>query len=51
VKNSVPVRPGARVEARIHPLHVEIWHTGRLVARHERCHSGRQFAGDVSLFG
>ena len=26
---SVPVRAGTRVEARIHPLHVEIWHAGR----------------------
>src|SRR5215211_7716149 len=32
---SVPVRAGTRVEARIHPLHVEVWHAGRLIARHE----------------
>jgi transposase len=25
---SVPMRAGARVEARIHPLHVEVWQTG-----------------------
>src|SRR3978361_476488 len=39
---SVPGRAGTRVEARIHPLHVEIWHPGRLTARHDRCHSPRQ---------
>src|SRR5271157_6599176 len=26
---SVPIRAGARVEARIQPLHVEVWHAGR----------------------
>ncbi len=30
------------MEARIHPLHVEVWHAGRLIARHERCHSRRR---------
>ena len=39
---SVPARAGTRVEARIHPLHVEIWHAGHRIARHERCHSRRQ---------
>jgi len=39
---SVPVRAGARVEARAYPLHVELWHSGRRIARHERCHSRRQ---------
>jgi hypothetical protein len=38
---SVPARAGTRVEARIHPVHVESWHAGRLIARHERCHSRR----------
>jgi hypothetical protein len=47
---SVPVRAGARVEARIHPLHVEIWHTGRLIARHERCHSRRQHVLDLEHY-
>ena len=36
---SVPVKAGTRVEARVHPLHVEVWHAGRRIARHERCHS------------
>ena len=35
---SVPVRAGTRVEARVYPLHVEVWHAGRRIARHERCH-------------
>jgi hypothetical protein len=47
---SVPIRTGARVEARVHPLHVEIWHTGRLVARHERCHSRRQHVLDLEHY-
>jgi hypothetical protein len=47
---SVPVRVGARVEARVHPLHVEIWHGGRLVARRERCHSRRQHVLDLEHY-
>jgi hypothetical protein len=47
---SVPVRVGIRVEARIHPLHVEIWHAGRLMARHERCHSHRQHVLDLEHY-
>jgi hypothetical protein len=47
---SVPIRAGTRVEARIHPLHVEIWHTGRLIARHERCHSRRQHVLDLEHY-
>jgi hypothetical protein len=47
---SVPVRVGTRVEARIHPLHVEIWHAGRLIARHERCHSRRQHVLDLEHY-
>jgi YD repeat-containing protein len=33
---STPVRPGARVRARLLPAYVEIWHERRMVARHER---------------
>src|SRR3954468_10145355 len=47
---SVPVRAGTRVEARIHPLHVEVWHAGRLIARHERCHSRRQHVLDLEHY-
>ena len=47
---SVPVRAGTRVEARVHPLHVEVWHAGRLIARHERCHSRRQHVLDLEHY-
>lgn len=47
---SAPVRAGTRVEARAHPLHVEIWHAGRLIARHERCHSRRQYVLDLEHY-
>ncbi len=47
---SVPVKAGIRVEARVHPLHVEVWHDGRRVARHERCHSRRQQVLDLEHY-
>jgi len=47
---SVPIRAGSRVEARIRPLHVEIWHVGRLIARHERCHRRRQHVLDLDHY-
>jgi transposase len=47
---SVPVRAGTRVEARVHPLHVEIWHGGGLIARHERCHGRRQHVLDLEHY-
>ena len=37
-------------EARVHPSHVEIWHAGRRVARHERCHSRRQHVLDLEHY-
>ena len=39
---SVPVKTGIRVEARVYAQHVEVWHAGRRVARHERCYGRRQ---------
>jgi hypothetical protein len=48
--SSVPVRAGTRVEVRVHPLHVEIWHGGGLIARHERCHSRRQHVLDLEHY-
>jgi hypothetical protein len=27
----VPIKAGTRVESRVHPLHVEIWHAGRRI--------------------
>jgi transposase len=47
---SVPARAGTRVEARVHPLHVEVWHAGRRIARHERCHSRRQHVLDLEHY-
>jgi transposase len=47
---SVPVRAGSRVEARAYPLHVELWHAGRRVARHERCHRRRQHVLDLEHY-
>jgi transposase len=47
---SVPIKAGTRVESRVHPLHVEIWHAGRRIARHERCHSRRQQVLDLEHY-
>lgn len=47
---SVPARAGTRVEARVYPLHVEVWHAGRRIARHERCHSRRQHVLDLEHY-
>jgi len=47
---SAPVRAGTQVEARVHPTHVEIWHAGRPVARHERCYSRRQQILDLEHY-
>jgi hypothetical protein len=34
-----PLKPRLQAEAKIHPRHIEIWHNGQRVARHERRHS------------
>jgi transposase len=47
---SVPARAGSQVEARVHPLRVEIWHGGRRIARHERCHGRRQQVLDLEHY-
>jgi len=47
---SAPVQAGTRVEARVYPLHVEIWHGGRQIARHERCHGRRQHVLDLEHY-
>ena len=39
---SVPVRVGLEVQAKVYPSHVEVWHEGQCVARHERCYSRLQ---------
>jgi len=33
---SAPVAVGVEVQAKVYPAHVEVWHQGRCVARHER---------------
>jgi hypothetical protein len=38
------------VEARAYPSHVELWHGGRRIARHERCHSRRQQVLDLEHY-
>ena len=47
---SVPLGAGIRVEARVYPLHVELWHSGRRIARHERCHRRRQHGLDLEHY-
>jgi transposase len=47
---SVPVKAGTRAEARVYPLHVEVWHGGRRIARHERCHGHRQHVLDLEHY-
>jgi transposase len=39
---SVPGRAGTRVQAKLYPAHLEVWHEGGCIARHERCYSRRQ---------
>jgi transposase len=39
---SVPMRAGRSVQVKLYSSYVEIWHEGRLVARHERCYSRQQ---------
>jgi hypothetical protein len=47
---SVPLAPGTRVEARITASHVEIWHGGDCMARHERCYRRRQQILDLEHY-
>ena len=47
---SAPVKAGIRVEARVYAQHVEVWHAGRRVARHERCYSRRQQVLDLEHY-
>jgi len=39
---SAPVPVGTNVTAKLHAAHVEIWHQGHCVARHERCFDRHQ---------
>jgi transposase len=47
---SVPLRPGTKVQASLQATHLEVWHDGRCVARHERCHSRRQQILDLDHY-
>jgi transposase len=47
---SVPLRPGAKVQASLRAAHLEVWHEGRCVARHERCHGRRQQILDLDHY-
>lgn len=47
---SVPLPPGTKVEARVSADHVEVWHEGRRVARHERCFSRLQQILDLEHY-
>ena len=39
---SIPLPPGAVIEARLLADYVELWYQGKRVARHERCYSRQQ---------
>ena len=47
---SVPVPAGIRVQVKVLPAYVEVWHEGRRVARHERCYSRRQEILDLEHY-
>lgn len=47
---SVPVKAGTTVEARLAAAHVEIWHDGKRVARHERSYGRYQEVLDLEHY-
>jgi transposase len=47
---SVPLRPGSKVQASLYAAHLEVWHNGARVARHERCHGRRQQVLDLDHY-
>lgn len=47
---SVPLRAGTRVQVKVLPAYVEIWHEGQQVARHERCYRHRQEILDLEHY-
>ena len=47
---SVPLRPGSKVQASLYAAHLEVWHGGARVARHERCHGRRQQVLDLEHY-
>ena len=47
---SAPVRAGLEVQAKVYASHVELWHEGHCVARHERCYSRLQEILDLEHY-
>jgi hypothetical protein len=47
---STPLRVGTRCRVRLLAAGVEVWHVGRLVARHERCYGRQQQIFDLEHY-
>jgi hypothetical protein len=47
---SIPLPPGAVIEARLLADYVELWYQGKRVARHERCYSRQQQILDLEHY-
>lgn len=47
---SAPVKAGQKVQVKILPAQVEVWHEGRPVARHERCYERGQQVLDLEHY-
>ncbi len=47
---SVPLKAGPPVQVHLQAAHVEIWHAGRCVARHERCYGRYQEMLDLEHY-
>ncbi len=47
---STPLRPGAKVTARVLPHSVEVWYAGKLVAQHERSYTHGQEIYDLNHY-
>jgi hypothetical protein len=47
---SVPLQSGTRVQAKILPTAIELWHEGRCLARHERCYGRQQEILDLEHY-
>jgi transposase len=47
---SAPVAVGLEVQAKVYPAHVELWHQGRCVARHERSFGRFRYVLDLEHY-
>jgi hypothetical protein len=47
---STPLSVGIQARVRVLPAHVELWHQGACVARHERCYARRQQILDLEHY-